>query len=152
MTKFLLDRMLGQTTKWLRLIGVNAKYAPEGEDEKLLRIAKSENRILITRDKELAREDDVYLVEKEPAEKIVKKILEEFDLKIEPLSRCSECNNKVKEVEKEKVDGEVPDHVFENKEKFWYCNECDKFYWRGSHWEKIMETIEDIVGSSYETT
>ncbi len=145
MTKFLVDRMLGQTAKWLRLLGLDAEYAPEGEDDKLKEIAEQEGRVIITRDKELAREKNAVLVEKEPPESIIPKIIEEYDVEIRPLSRCSKCNEKVEKVEKEEVEGKVPENVFELNEEFWYCDECDQYYWRGSHWEKITERIDEMI-------
>ncbi|MBS3781546.1 MAG: Mut7-C RNAse domain-containing protein [Candidatus Thermoplasmatota archaeon] len=145
MTKFLVDRMLGQTAKWLRLLGVDAAYAPKGEDEKLQEIADEEDRVIITRDKELGSEENAILVEKKPPEKIIKKVLDEYDVEIKPLTRCSKCNGVVEKVEKEEVEGEVPENVFELNDEFWCCVGCGQYYWRGSHWEKIMEKIEGIL-------
>lgn len=145
MPKFLVDRMLGQTAKWLRLMGIDAKYAPEGEDEKLLEIAEEEDRVLLTRDKELGRKEVSFLVEKAPPEDIIEKVLDNFELDIEPLSRCSKCNGEVERIEKEEVKGEVSDGVFRRHEKFWHCSECGQYYWQGSHWDEIMEKIEEIT-------
>ena len=145
MKKFLVDRMLGQTAKWLRLLGIDAKYAPEGDDEKLVDIAEEEDRVIITRDKELGREENAILVEKEPPESIIKEVLEEYDVEIKPLTRCSKCNELVEKVDKEEVEDEVPENVFELNEDFWYCEGCDQYYWKGSHWEKIMEQIDDML-------
>ncbi len=145
MTKFLVDRMLGQTAKWLRLLGIDAEYAPEGQDEKLVEIADEEDRIIITRDKELGREENAILVEKEPPESIIKDVIEEYEVEIKPLERCSKCNELVEKVDKEDVEDEVPENVFELNEEFWYCEKCDQYYWRGSHWEKIMDKIDDML-------
>ena len=145
MTKFLVDRMLGQTAKWLRLLGIDAEYAPKGDDEKLLEIAEEEDRIIITRDKELGREEDVILVEKEPPESIIKHILQEREVEIKPLSRCSKCNGEVEKVERKEVECEVPEKVYELNDEFWHCSRCDQYYWKGSHWEKIMKKIDEII-------
>ena len=146
MTKFLVDRMLGQTAKWLRLLGIDAEYAPKCEDEKLVEIAEEEERVIITRDKELGREENAILVEKEPPESIIKEVLEIYDVEIKPLTRCSKCNGVVEKVDEEEVEDEVPENVFELNEEFWYCERCDQYYWRGSHWEKIMDKIDEIRG------
>ncbi len=145
MPKFLVDRMLGQTAKWLRLMGVDAKYAPEGEDEKLLKIAEEEDRVLLTRDKELGRKEVAFLVEKAPPEDIIEKISDNYELDIEPLSRCSKCNGEVERVEKDEVEDEVCEAVLERQEKFWHCSKCGQYYWKGSHWDQIIEKIEEIV-------
>jgi len=147
MTRFLVDRMLGQTAKWLRLLGIDAEYASEVEDDELLRIAEEENRIIITRDKELGKKERAILVEKAPPERIIKEILEgpNVDVEIDPLARCSKCNNKVEKVEAEEAKGKVPENVYEHNEKFWYCEICEQYYWRGSHWKHIMDKIDDMI-------
>ena len=46
--------MLGSLAKWLRILGFDTFYAnAEITDRDLLKIAKDENRIIISRDKEL---------------------------------------------------------------------------------------------------
>jgi len=145
MTKFLVDRMLGQTAKWLRLLGIDAEYAPKCEDEKLVEIAEEEERVIITRDKELGREENAILVEKEPPESIIKEVLEIYDVEIKPLTRCSKCNRKVEKIDKSEVEGEVPENVFELNEEFWCCVGCGQYYWKGSHWKKIIEKINRIL-------
>ncbi|MFP3871661.1 MAG: Mut7-C RNAse domain-containing protein [Candidatus Aenigmatarchaeota archaeon] len=145
MSKFLVDRMLGQTAKWLRLLGIDAEYAPEGDDEKLLKLAQDENRIIITRDKELGREDDVILVEKEPPENIIKDVLSEYKVEVEPLTRCAKCNTPVEKIDEEKAEGEVPEGVYERHDEFWFCPGCGQYYWKGSHWDDIMEKVEEMI-------
>lgn len=146
MTRFLVDRMLGQTAKWLRLLGIDAKYAPEGEDDKLLEIAEEEDRIVITRDKELGRKDKAILVDKAPPEEVIKEVLKKQSVEIKPLTRCSKCNEVVEKVEKQEVEKRVSDNVYDRNNEFWYCEGCDQYYWKGSHWKKIMDNIEDILG------
>lgn len=148
MTKFLVDRMLGQTAKWLRLLGVDAEYAPEGEDERLLEIAEEEERIIVTRDKELGNKENSFLVENTSPETIVEQIIERYSIEIEPFSRCSKCNTPVESVEKEEVNGEVPEKVFQRQDRFWHCPRCDQYYWKGTHWDKIKGKIEQITGES----
>ncbi len=144
MTKFLVDRMLGQTTKWLRFMGIDAKYAPKGDDEKLLEIAEEEDRVLITRDKELANNDRVMLVEKAPPEEIIPKILKIYDTELKPLTRCSNCNTLVEKIEKQEIIGKVPEGVLERNDEFWICDGCGKVYWKGTHWENILKKIDKM--------
>ena len=52
--KALCDQMLGTLAKWLRLFGFDTFYAnQEIEDEELLQVAKKEDRVIITKDKQL---------------------------------------------------------------------------------------------------
>jgi hypothetical protein len=64
------------------------------------------------------------------------------------LSRCTLCNSLLEEVEKNKVKEKVPERVFENNDKFWFCRKCNKFYWMGTHYGKIIEKINELVGRS----
>lgn len=144
MTKFLVDRMLGQTAKWLRLMGIDAEYAPRCEDNKLKEIAENEGRVILTRDKELSNLDKSLYIEERDIDDILKKILNEFDLDIKPLSRCSLCNNEIVSVEKEKIDEEIPEGVYERNDEFWMCKNCDQVYWKGTHWDKILAKIEKL--------
>ena len=64
--KFLCDRMLGTLAKWLRIFGFDTLFADSNiEDGKLLKLAKDEERILITRDKNLiidARRENIKVI------------------------------------------------------------------------------------------
>jgi len=147
MVKFLLDRMLGQTAKWLRLMGIDAEYPEEDiPDEELLEKAREDDRVLVTRDKELGDKEGAFLVSKRPPQELIKIILENYEVDIDPMTRCSKCNSKVEEIEKDEVEGEVPDGIFERKEKFWRCKGCGQIYWKGSHWLEILKTIDEIKG------
>jgi len=59
--------MLGTLAKWLRIYGFDTFYAgSEADDNEILRIAKKENRTLITRDIELvyrAKRENVKVIE-----------------------------------------------------------------------------------------
>ncbi|HKZ88424.1 MAG TPA: Mut7-C RNAse domain-containing protein [Candidatus Bathyarchaeia archaeon] len=44
---FIIDSMLGKLTRWLRMMGHDAKYSTTLEDAELLVIAKNEPRVLL---------------------------------------------------------------------------------------------------------
>ncbi len=146
--KFLCDRMLGTLAKWLRIYGYDTFYADNGmDDAKLLEMSKKENRILITRDKTLnqvARRGNIKTIEIKTTDidEQINAVLVEIKLdKKKILSRCILCNTKVEEIKKEDVKEKVPERVFNNNDKFWFCKKCNKIYWKGSHYEKMMEKI-----------
>jgi uncharacterized protein with PIN domain len=152
--KFLCDQMLGTLAKWLRIYGFDTFYASkEMDDSELIKICKKEKRVLITRDKELiirARRENLKTIEIKSIDINVqiRKII--TDLEIDPnnfLSRCILCNSKLKEINKPEVKEKVLVKVFENNEKFWFCKKCDKIYWKGSHFEKMIEKINEIKNS-----
>jgi len=149
--KFLCDRMLGTLAKWLRIFGFDTSFADSNiEDEKLLKLAKDEERILITRDKNLiidARRENIKVIKvistdiNDQLRQVLKntKIDEKF-----LLSRCLLCNNLVEKISKKNVKRIVPERVYENNKKFWYCKICDKVYWKGSHFENMIQKIKQL--------
>ncbi|MEA2055590.1 MAG: Mut7-C RNAse domain-containing protein [Candidatus Thermoplasmatota archaeon] len=140
--------MLGTLAKWLRLLGFDTFYADQKmDDRELIEIAKKEKRIVITRDKQLFK-----MVEKENLQLVkmtsikldeqVQQIIQKSGLNENTvLSRCSICNSILREVEKNDVDGEVPENAFNNNECFWFCPQCKKVYWCGSHWDMMQKKV-----------
>jgi len=149
--KFLCDQMLGTLAKWLRVYGFDTFYANhEMNDNDLLKIAKEEKRVLITRDKTLAqiskRENlktlNIQTIDIDEQLKIVLKHVEINQDKI--LSRCLLCNSVIEEIKKEKIRDKVPPRVFKNNEKFWYCKKCNKIYWKGTHYINMIKKINKL--------
>src|SRR5436309_12527617 len=52
--KILCDHMLGSLARWLRFMGYDTAYPEPGPDRTLVECVRTEDRILLTRDKELA--------------------------------------------------------------------------------------------------
>jgi len=142
------DEMLGSLAKWLRILGHDTKYVKGCEDEEIAKMAIKEGRVLLTRDKNLAKKvkNSIYL-ENNGLENQLKKILEKLNLKIEDekiLTRCIVCNEKIVEIEKEMVKGKVPEHVYETHDKFYICPKCERIYWIGTHFDNMKKFIEKI--------
>jgi len=149
--KLLCDQMLGTLAKWLRIYGFDTFFAKNViEDLELLRIAKKENRILLTRDKELisqARRENIKNIDIKTTDidLQIKTVLDKIKPeKTKILSRCILCNALVSKINKEEVKEKVPERVFENNDKFWICKKCNKIYWRGTHYKKMFEKINNL--------
>ena len=149
--KLLCDQMLGSLAKWLRILGFDTYYAnAESSDLKLIKIAINEDRVVISRDKELiyrCKKQNLSVIEIKDIDLDLqlKKVLSKFKIdKNNILSLCSICNSRITLVDKKKVKGKVPEKVYENKEKFWYCKRCNKYYWAGSHYLKILDKIRSF--------
>lgn len=140
--------MLGTLAKWLRICGIDTYYIKGHiKDKKLIEIAKKENRILLTRDKELiynAKREQVKTVEinGKDLDEQIKTTLEYIKVKSDLiLSRCTICNTVLENIPKKDVKGEVPDKVYENNEEFLICPKCEKIYWKGTHYENMLEKV-----------
>ena len=107
MKKFICDQMLGSLASWLRFIGVDTFYATNKmDDETIMNTALKENRILITRDKELiirAQKKSISVIPlfSKILDEQLKVVLSHIDIdKSRILTRCSLCNSVLKSIQK----------------------------------------------------
>ena len=149
--KFLCDQMLGTCAKWLRIFGFDTFFTSSRVDDgKLIEIAKKEDRIFITRDVELsqkAKRENLKVIKLETTDldEQLKQVLKKVKInKALLLSRCTICNELVEKIDKNKVKGKVPKRVFENNKEFFFCAKCEKYYWIGSHYDKMIEKIDEL--------
>lgn len=141
--------MLGSLTRWLRLLGYEAEYYKDASDDFLLTKISSERQILLTRDVELvkrvtARGRQAFLVEGEDEAERLSNIASKITIKLEVdeiLSRCPICGFVLKKAGIDEVRNKVSKGTFKHYNEFWVCPNCNKAYWRGSHWKKINETL-----------
>ncbi len=115
----LCDHMLGTLATWLRLCGFDTYYASADiDDDGLLDLAKKEERVLITRDKQLAdrartRHLSVIGLTSTDLDEQLLHVLQEMPL--DPtliLTRCSVCNTPLESIEKDEIKERVPTKVF----------------------------------------
>ena len=149
--KLICDQMLGTLAKWLRIYGFDTFYADSKmDDTELINISKNEKRVLITRDKNLlqiARKEKLKVIEINTTDidqQINKVISHVKVVTSKVLSRCILCNTRIDEIKKDEIKQMVPKRVFDSNEKFWYCPNCKKIYWKGSHYEKMIEKINNL--------
>jgi len=149
--KFIIDGMLGKLTRWLRMLGHDVKYSRSLNDEQLIEIAKSERRILLTRDLELYRQATVqginaFFVERTTEAKKLADLAKRFSLKLEfdvTVSRCPKCNTRIKPIPKEKIIGKIHETTASYYDEFWECPGCKQIYWQGAHWDRIQATLSE---------
>jgi uncharacterized protein with PIN domain len=150
---FIVDAMLGNLAKKLRVLGYDSTYFSSIEDEKLVTMAKNEKRIILTKDELLcktAQNLDIKAIlirgndELEQIMQIHQSIKFEKFVMDTNNSRCIACNGKLQPIEKYRIIGKIPEGVLEREEKFWECNVCKKIYWQGTHFEKLQEFVNKL--------
>jgi len=142
--------MLGRLARWMRFLGFDTLYFRDIKDSKLIRIAREQDRCILTRDSRLIKVKGVnnYLLIKanNPFHQIIEVIdalkLSQFN----PLSRCVVCNGMLTRVmNKHRIKDSVPEFIFLNMNVFLECTECGKIYWEGSHPKKFKEKLDMII-------
>lgn len=147
----LADGMLGRLAKWLRLLGYDTEYDNEASDLELARKARSEGRILLTRDRELAARRGLrtLLIESQMLEEQVRQVEEEIGPPPDPvLSRCSVCNVVLTPLSRQEVSDKVPPYILRTQEKFKICASCGRIYWPGSHLDHMHRQLEEFKSES----
>jgi uncharacterized protein with PIN domain len=147
MIYFVADAMLGSLAKWLRILGYDTAYCPRWDDNELARLARAEGRALLTRDGPLARRPGlrVLLIAQGDLMAQLAQVIRAFDLDVgHPFTRCPVCNTPLEEVSKPTAWGQMPPFVFKTQDNFRLCPQCNRFYWRGTHWQRMQERLRVI--------
>ena len=148
--KFIADNMLGKLARWLRMLGNDVTYDVKLDDLKLLQLAKSETRALLTKDLQLyqraaGKDINAYFVEgKSEAERLAE-LAKRYGITLEmnmDKSHCPICNTQLKATPKEALIVEVEKNTFTYYDKFWKCPNCGQIYWQGAHWKQISSTLD----------
>lgn len=144
--RLLCDHMLGTLAKWLRFMGYDTAYPAALDDTALLVLAQEEDRVLLTRDKELAsRSPKALRIRSDDLEEQIREVVSALDLRVvDPLSRCSVCNSVLAPAPLAVVKDLVPEGVRTRHQDFWQCPGCGKVYWQGSHWDKMVERLNRL--------
>ncbi len=88
--KYTLNGYLGKLASYLCMLGFDARYKDSYNDSEIIRIAKVERRIILTRNPEILRNKDVsrgYWIRSKSPEEQLNEVIDYFDLysKIDPL-------------------------------------------------------------------
>ena len=150
---FLVDGMLGNVAKKLLLLGYDTEYFSGMNDLELIKKAKQEDRIIISKDRQLianAKKSAVVTIQITKENEIEQffEILDAVDLELNEISgdtaRCTRCNSQTTRIAKSKISDKVPSKVFECNENFWECDKCKQVYWEGSHIKKLQDFLIKI--------
>ena len=146
--KFAADRMLGKLTKWLRVIGQDVSYGRHLSGHGLVRAARQENRIILTRDRGLRRihtPELVFIASNDFREQL-RQVVQEFRLswRSDLLKRCLACNRLLQPRSKASVHDMVPEYVFSTQEIFSSCAGCGRIYWPATHHQKMLQELEQL--------
>lgn len=151
--KFVLDTHLGKLASYLRMLGFDTLYRNDFGDDELAQISSDENRYLLTRDRGLLKRNLVslgyHLSSTNPREQLAEVVgrFELSDLK-RPFRRCIACNGDLSRVEKEAVQDRLQPNTRRYYDDFFMCNQCGNIYWKGSHYQRMKQFIEQVLNGN----
>lgn len=141
---FIVDVMLGNLCRWLRMLGYDTIFPKSLDDIDILNKAIDEHRILITSDKELYERAQgvvrAIFVRGRKTDEQLRTVATTLRLAFSFPPKtllCPLCNGSLSETEERNKE-------CSGKEKVWKCESCGKLYWEGSHWRKIKETVRAV--------
>ena len=143
---FAADRMVARLARWLRLLGADVICDPALGGAALLRVAREQGRIMLTRDKRLKTAPQVLLVESNYLGEQLRQVLARFpfDTRRYAFTRCSRCNQPLRLIPRELVSRRVPPFVYASADRFAECDGCGRLYWDATHTERARRAIESL--------
>ncbi len=144
--RFELDVHLGKLARLLRMCGFDAEYRPPFDDPALIDRALADHRILLSRDRELLKHKRLthgYWLRSLDPWRQLHEVLDRLDLRarIHPFSRCMSCNGPLEAVSKSEIAARLLPRTARYHHEFKRCTRCDKLYWKGSHYERMLARL-----------
>ena len=155
--RFIADVHLGKLVKKLRILGFDVLYRNSYTDAELARQSHRDRRILLTHDRGLLKHARVtygyYVRSSDPWHQLLEVLhrYRAFD-SIQPFQRCLSCNHLTKDVPKAAVYHRLPPFVRANHDDFRLCPDCDRVYWKGTHYERMKQFCADVLKSQFQLT
>ncbi|MET8160992.1 Mut7-C RNAse domain-containing protein [Sphaerisporangium sp. NPDC005289] len=144
--RFLLDVHLGTPARWLRVVGVDAAYKNDRDDDALIAWANAERRVLLTQDRGLLCRRSLWLgayVRGARPKEQFEDVLERFAPPLAPWTRCTACNGRLAAVPKERVAPALRPGTRRSYDAFARCAVCARVYWRGAHGARLAALVTE---------
>jgi len=146
--RFLCDEMLARLARLLRAAGYDTYLACGGmPDEAELRIAREENRVLLSRDRRLVERSHPRGVlvgggsVEDEAESLTRAL--PIDWGLAPFSRCVVDNTPLEDATPEQV-ARMPAEVNSGPGPFRSCPSCGRLYWPGTHVKRMAARLAGL--------
>jgi uncharacterized protein len=146
--QFLLDVHLGTVARRLRLVGVDAAYGNDLDDDTLIEMANAQRRVLLTQDRGLLRRRKLWFgafVRGSRPDEQFGDLLDRFRPPLAPWTRCTACNGELVPVAKEEIEHRLEPGTRRCHDAFARCRECGQVYWKGAHHRRLEAIVNDAL-------
>ena len=150
--KFICDVHLGKLAKNLRMLGLDTFYKNSITKNEIVLTSMNENRVILTRDGGLLKIKNVthgYYIRNTDPIKQTSEVINRFHLEktMKRFSRCLRCNTVLKTVQKEMIMERIPEKVKASQDEYFICSNCDRIFWKGTHYKNMLIKIESLIKS-----
>jgi len=144
--RFMVDVNVQKVARNLRMIGIDASLVPGGTLQDVASAATLEQRILVTRNRELLKLSRVVhgqLLRSENHLEQLGEVIDRYALKryIKPFTRCLSCNGVLTRCAKEDILDRLEPRTRKYYTSFKTCLTCNKIYWQGSHHREMRKIL-----------
>lgn len=148
--RFVADAHLGGLARLLRMAGFDTLYDNAFDDAGIAAISTQQQRIVLTRDRDLLiRKAIVHgcYVRALKAEPQAQQVLARYRLarQARPFTLCLHCNAPLRPVARDEVEAALPPQVRALHQTFRRCDICARVYWKGSHWRRMDSLLRRIL-------
>jgi uncharacterized protein with PIN domain len=149
-TAFVLDVHLGSLARLLRMLGLDALYRDDYDDDEIVDLSLREGRIILTRDRGLLKRGAVthgcWVRAMDPVQQ-ARQVVRRLDLRaqVRPFTRCMRCNGDIERVDADVVRAQLPPQTAAWQDTFCRCADCGQVYWQGTHHDSMQDTVARIL-------
>lgn len=146
--KFIADVNVIRLGRLIILLGFDVTYDNTFTDSQIADLAEKEKRIVLTRDTRLLMRNQVIFgrrIQSDLPYDQLKEVISFFGLKFAHsfFSRCTTCNVKLIQVEKNKIIHELEPKTKKYFDIFYQCPNCEQIFWKGSHHDNILHRLAE---------
>jgi uncharacterized protein with PIN domain len=145
--RFVAEPMLGKLAKWLRVMGYDVFYQRSYSEGDVNRLLAEGRRLLSRRLEATARHSGAILIRSDHVGEQLKELWNLGCLKSDRskfFTRCLRCNVPLKEADPEAAGSTLPEYIYhENALGIHYCPECGRFFWPGSHRDRMLKQLTE---------
>jgi len=143
------DANVGKLARWLRMLGYDTIFMNDIDDGKLVDIGLKEERVLLTKDTQIMLRRAItsgkvkaLLTSEDNPKEQMRWVIAEMKLNRErEFTLCLECNVPLQPKSREEVHDLVPPYVFKTQTQYYQCPDCNRIYWRGTHWKHMNQEL-----------
>lgn len=133
----------------MRMAGIDTTIVPEMDVVDIALLAASEERVIVSRNRQLLKCAEVrfgQLLRSENHVDQLREVNDRFSLAahLKPFSRCLSCNGPLESVVKKTIEHRLEPLTRRYYTIFKRCSVCEAIYWNGSHVQHMQKILAEI--------